>query len=151
MVAYNSRKRINKKSKGDLNMNNNEMVIEVEQEVKEVELQVIYNEEVALDVDVDIDEETLQQKVILDSHIKHAIFSSKDMGKRGILSKQFNAILKGYERTLGITMSEEQQAYLKRLTEVQGANVLSIINAYNRFKTNKEIQERIARKLATNE
>lgn len=132
-------------------VNDVELENEIEKEVKEVVLEEMYSEEVAVDVADDVDEEVLRQQEILDSHIRYAIYSSKELGRRGILSKQFKSIVSGYEHTLGVEMSEEQQLYLKKLTEEQAKAVLKVINAYNRFKTNKEIRQRVARKLATNE
>lgn len=108
-------------------------------------------QELALEVADDVDEEVLRQQEILDSHIRYAIYSSKELGRRGILSKQFKSIVNGYEHTLGVKMSEEQQLYVRKLTEEQAKAVLNVINKYNRYKSNKAIQERIARKLATNE
>lgn len=128
-----------------------ELENEIEKEVKEVILEEMYNEEVAVNVADDVDEEILRQQEILDSHIRYAIYSSKELGRRGILSKQFKSIVNGYEHTLGVKMSDEQQLYIRKLTEEQAKAVLNVINKYNRYKSNKAIQERIARKLATNE
>ena len=158
-------------------VNDVELETEVEKELKEVVLEkeyapefnesaitndneILTNEEKAEreeflnEVYEQMDEELteiLRQKEILDSHIRYAIYSSKELGRRGILSKQFKSIVNGYEHTLGVKMSDEQQLYIKKLTEEQAKAVLNVINKYNRYKSNKAIQERIARKLATNE
>lgn len=153
----------------DVFVNDVEIALEVEKELNEYEIErqtgaeEYFSEqdkedehekimqELALEVADDIDEEVLRQQEILDSHIRYAIYSSKELGKRGILSKQFKSIVSGYKHTLGVEMSEEQQLYIRKLTEEQAKAVLNVINKYNRYKSNKEIQARIARKLATNE
>lgn len=127
-------------------VNNVELANEVEREDKEMMLNELYGKEVV------IDEETLRQKEIVDSNIKYAILKSKNVGKRGILAKQYRGIVAGYERELGIAMTEAQTDFLKTITETQAVEVLKVLNAYNRYKVNKAIQQRIqARKLATNE
>lgn len=137
----------NKKVVDDMkNVNDVEIVNEVEREDKEMILDELYGTEVV------IDEEALRQKEIVDSHIKVALYNSKGLGKRGILSKQYKSIVAGYKRELGFDMTDDQQEYLKTITEKQASAVIGVINAYNRYKVNKEIQRRIeARKLATNE
>lgn len=152
----------------DVFVNDVEIATDVERELKEYEIErqtqaeEYFSEqdeedvrnkildEIVAEIDAE-NEEVLRQQEILDSHIRYAIYSSKELGKRGILSKQFKSIVNGYEHTLGVKMSEEQQLYIRKLTEEQAKAVLNVINKYNRYKTNKEIQKRIARKLATNE
>ena len=90
-------------------------------------------------IENDIKEIENMKKIILNRNIKGAIYASKGLGKRGITGKQYKSILDGYKRIVQEDMSEEQCTYIKSLTDAQGKEVITVINAYARYIRNEQV------------
>lgn len=78
-------------------------------------------------------EEDDNMRKILDMNIRGAIKFAEGKSTKGLNGKQYKAITDSYERVLNTSMNEKQINYIKTITDAQAVQVISVINAYQRY------------------